>query len=179
MASAFETGGDAQWLMARYAMSTTQYYQGEIEPAASNLECAVALYDPSHHVSVAASDPRITSLSCGAWALWHLGLADQAVARSQESVRLAHELSHLPSLAHALYYASLLHQFRRAADPARDCLQQLMACSTERGFSYWEARGSVIQGWLLGEEGQAGEGIRTMLRGIEAVQATGAELAQP
>lgn len=179
MASALETGGDAQWLMARYAMGTTQYYQGEIEPAASNLECAVALYDPRQHVSVSASDPRITSLSCGAWALWHLGLADQAVARSQESVRLAQELSHLPSLAHALYYAALLHQFRRAADPARDCLQQLMACSTERGFSYWEARGSVLQGWLLGEEGQAGEGIRTMLRGIEAVQATGAELAQP
>ncbi len=88
-------------------------------------------------------------------------------------------MSHLPSLAHALYYAALLHQFRRAAGPARDCLQQLMACSTERGFSYWEARGSVLQGWLLGVEGQAGEGIRTMLRGIEAVQATGAELAQP
>jgi predicted ATPase/class 3 adenylate cyclase len=179
IASAEESGGDARWLMARYAMGTTQYYQGEIESAAANLESAVALYDPRQHVGVAASDPRITSLSCGAWALWHLGLADQALARSQESVRLAHELSHLPSLAHALYYAALLHQFRREADPARDCLQQLMACSTERGFSYWEARGSVLQGWLLGKEGQAGEGIRTMLRGIEAVQATGAELAQP
>jgi predicted ATPase len=54
-----------------------------------------------------------------------------------------------------------------------------MACSTERGFSYWEARGSVLQGWLLGEEGNAAEGIRSVLRGIEAVQATGAELAQP
>ena len=85
----------------------------------------------------------------------------------------------MPSLAHALYYAALLHQFRREAEPARDCLQQLMACSTERGFSYWEARGSVLQGWLLGEEGQPVEGIRTMLRGIEAVRATGAELAQP
>ncbi|WP_420964580.1 AAA family ATPase [Bradyrhizobium sp. B120] len=179
IASAEESGVDTQWSMARYAMGTTQYYQGEIEPAAANLEQAVALYDPRQHVSVAASDPRITSLSCGAWALWHQGLADQALMRSEESVRLAHELSHLPSLAHALYYASLLHQFRRAADRARDCLQQLMACSTERGFSYWEARGSVLQGWLLGEEGHTAEGIRTMLRGIEAVQATGAELAQP
>ena len=179
LVSAGELDGDARWLMARYAMGTTQYYQGEIESAAANLDRAVALYDPRDRVSVAASDPRITSLSCGAWALWHLGLADQALARSQESVRLAQELSHLPSLAHALYYAALLHQFRREAVAARDCLQQLMACSTERGFSYWEARGSVLQGWLLGEEGNAAEGIRTMLRGIEAVQATGAELAQP
>jgi predicted ATPase/class 3 adenylate cyclase len=179
IASAGQSRGDAPRAMAHYGLGATLYYQGELEPAVANLERAVALYDPRQRADAAASDPRVTSLSCGAWALWQLGSSDRALGRSEESVRLAVELSHLSSLAHALYYAAMLHKYRREPGPAGDCLRRLLACSTERGFSYWEARGLVLQGWLMGQEGQVGEGIRAMLRGVEAVRATGAELAQP
>lgn len=177
--SADQAGGEALSVMAHYALGTTQYYQGELEPAAQHLERTVALYDARQHLSVAASDPRITSLSCAAWSLWQLGQVDCAMERSNEAIRLAHELAHLPSLAHALYYTAFLHQFRREPGPAHEHLRQLIACSTERGFSYWEARGMVLLGWVRCQEGHADEGIATMLRGVEATQALGAELAQP
>ena len=56
-------------VMAHYALGTTLYYQGELEAAAAQLDRTVALYDVRRNLSVAATDPRITSLCCGAWVL--------------------------------------------------------------------------------------------------------------
>ncbi len=165
--------------MAHYALGTTLYYQGELEAAAAQLDRTVALYNVRQNLSVTATDPRITSLCCSAWVLWLQGHADRALARSQQAIALARELSHLPSLTHALYYTAMLHQYRREPDAAQEHLRSLMACSTERGFAYWEARGTVLQGWIHCQQGQYAKGIAMLLQGIETTQAIGAELAQP
>ena len=65
----------------------------------------------------------------GSLAPW---LSDQALQRSHQMLRLAHELSHPFSLAHALYFASLLHQHRREVQEARECADALIAPRSAR-----------------------------------------------
>ena len=57
--------------------------------------------------------------------------------------------------------------------------RQLIALSTEQGFPFWLAWGTILRGWALAEQGQGEEGIAQMRQGLAAYRATGAELARP
>ena len=50
-----------------------------------------------------------------------------------------------------------------------------IALSTEQGFAYWLALGTVQRGWALAEQGQAAEGMAQISQGIAAYRAIGAE----
>ena len=52
-----------------------------------------------------------------------------------------------------------------------------MALATEQGFPHWLALGTILQGWVLAEQGEAGTVL--MRQGMAAWRATGAELARP
>jgi predicted ATPase len=48
--------------------------------------------------------------------------------------------------------------------------------STEQGFAYWSAYGTVMRGWALAEQGEGEEGVAQMREGFSAWQATGTTL---
>jgi len=52
----------------------------------------------------------------------------------------------------------------------------VIALSTEQGFPYWLAAGTIRRGWALAEQGQVGEGISQIRQGLAALQVRGAEL---
>jgi len=119
---------------------------------------------------------------CLSWtthALWSLGYPDQALKRSQEALALAQELSHPFSLALALDYATILHQFRRERQTVQERAAAAIALCTEQGFAYYLAWGTVMQGWALAEQGQVEEGIAQMRQSLAALRTTGAELRHP
>jgi predicted ATPase len=96
------------------------------------------------------------------WALWLLGYPDQALQQSHEALALAEELSHPFSLVYALGSAALLHALRREGPLARERAEAVMTLSTEQGFPFWLAWGTMVQGWALAEQGQVDEGIAQM-----------------
>ena len=112
-------------------------------------------------------------------ALWHLGYPEQALQRSHEALTLAQELSHPYSLAFALDYTAMLHQFRREAHAARERAEAAMALCTEHGFAYYLAWAMIIRGWALTEQGQHVEGLAQMRQGLADLRATGAEIRLP
>jgi predicted ATPase len=97
-----------------------------------------------------------------AWTLWHLGYPDEALKRSHEAVALAAELSHPFSQAYALGLAAWFHVYRRDGQLARERAEAVIALSTEQGFPYWLALGTMVRGWALAEQGQMEEGIAQM-----------------
>jgi predicted ATPase len=111
--------------------------------------------------------------------LWCLGYPDQALQRSQEALTLAQELSHPYSLAFALNYAAMLHQFRREGQATQERAEAEIALSTEQGFPLYLVEGTLKRGWALAAQGQAEEGIAQMRQGLTAYQATGAGLWRP
>jgi len=55
----------------------------------------------------------------------------------------------------------------------------MIALSSEQGFAFWVAWGTILQGWALAEQGQGEEGIAQMRQGLAAWQAMEAEFARP
>ncbi len=155
---------------------------GNLTAARTNLERSIALYDPDEHRALALQyghDPGMSSLCFTAHTLWCLGYPEQAFKRSQEAVALAREVSHPYSLAYALGNAAWLRQLRREAHATQERAEAAVALSTEQGFAYWSAYGTVMQGWALTEQGQVEEGIAQMCQGLSDWQATGTELFRP
>jgi class 3 adenylate cyclase/predicted ATPase len=149
---------------------------GELAEARAHLEQGIALYDPQQHRSLAfrhGRDPGVTSRYVAALVLWQLGYPSQALQRSHEAIALARELSHAYSLVLALNMAADLHQRRGERQAAQERAEAVIALSTEHGFAQYLARGTILRGWALVEQGQGEAGIAQMRQGIAALQATG------
>jgi predicted ATPase len=169
-------------LEAHFPLGAILYCLGEFALAREHLEQSIVRYDPQQHRSharVYGADPGVFCLSWTTHALWSLGYPDQALKRSQETLALAHEWSHPFSLALALDYATILHQFRRERQTVQERAAAAIALCTEQGFAYYLAWGTVMQGWALAEQGQGEEGIAQMRQSLAALRTTGAELRHP
>jgi predicted ATPase len=169
-------------LETHYALGTTLFHFGELALAQVHLEQGIAVYDPQQHrfhTSLYGQDPRVGCLSYAALVLWYLGYSDQALERSHKALTLAHELSHPFSLAFALSYAGLLHQFRREGQQTQERAEALLVLSTEQGFPIFLGARPLLRGWALTEQRQEEEGIAQMRQGLVIWQATGAELVRP
>jgi class 3 adenylate cyclase/predicted ATPase len=164
------------------ALGATSQVLGELLPACQHLEQGITLYDPQQHrayASLYGFDPGVLGRSFATHALWLLGYADQALTRRHETLALALELSHPISLAIALDYAAMFHQFRRERHAAQERTEAAMVLCTEQGFAYYLAWAVIIQGWALAEQGQAEEGIAQIRQGLTALRATGGILRLP
>jgi predicted ATPase len=169
-------------LEAHRALAFTFFSLGEMTAARAQAEQGIALYRPhTHHTHVFTygQDPGTSCLAYAALALWYLGYPEQALQRCQEMLKLAHELLHPFSLAHALYFASLLHQHRREAPEARACAEAVIALATKHGFALYVVRGTLQRSWALTEQGQLTEGIDQMRQSLTAYRDTGSELVLP
>jgi predicted ATPase len=111
--------------------------------------------------------------------LWFQGYPDQALRRSAEAIVLARELTHPFSLALALTYAALVSQLRLEIHETRELAEEAITLCTAHGFTFCLALATVLHGWALAELNQHQVGIAQIKQGIEAWQATGAQLFRP
>jgi transcriptional regulator with AAA-type ATPase domain/predicted ATPase len=155
---------------------------GKFAPAREHLAQGITLYDPQQHRHYAVlfgMDPGVFLRSKVSHALWHLGYPDQALSMSYEALTLAQELSHPFSLAVALDYTAMLHQFRREEHAARERAEAAIALCTEHEFAYYLAWATIIRGWALTTQGQGEEGLGQMCQGLADLRTTGGEIQRP
>jgi adenylate cyclase len=158
------------------------FLQGDFTAARNHLERGIALYDRQHyqrHAMLFGVDLGVSLLAWFPHSLWHLGYSEQALQRSHVALTLAQELSHPYSLAFALDYTAMLHQFRREVFTAHARAEAAIALCTEHGFAYYLAWAMFIRGWALAELGQNVEGLAQMHQGLADLRATGAEVRLP
>jgi predicted ATPase len=166
-------------LRAHAALGEILFHVGQLVPARTHLEQGMALYNPQQHRSHAVQTPTVSCLAYAAWTLWHLGYPEQALQRCQEACALAQELSHPLSLAIALAFTGIVHQFRREARAAQEWTEAAMTLSREQGLPFWDATATIVGGWALAMQGQRAAGIAQIRQGLVAFRATGAEVQQP
>jgi class 3 adenylate cyclase/predicted ATPase len=171
-------------LGARHMMGYLLCQVGAFAPARTHLEQGIALSNPQRHTTpqTTPGGNRNDGVSCRAMvarALWVLGYPDQAVHRSQEALTMAHALAHPYSLAITLNYTAWLYQFRWEGQAVQEWAEAAMALSTEQGFVYWLASGTILHGWSLAAQGQSAEGIAQIHRGLAALGATGVKVYRP
>jgi predicted ATPase len=169
-------------LVAHRSAGTALFNLGELVAAQEHLEQCLALYDPQQHRGLAflfGQDPRVTGLAILVWTLWIRGYPDQAVAKSDEMITFAQELSHPFSLAYALTFDGVLHQFRQEKQAVQVRSDVATTLATAQGFAQWVGLATLLRGWTLTREGQIDRGIVQMHQGLAAWRATGSEVWYP
>jgi class 3 adenylate cyclase/predicted ATPase len=169
----------AMLIVAHRALGATLYHLGAVASAYTHFTQGIALYDPKQHrasVFLYGEDAGMICHIFAARALWSLGYPDQGLARSQEAVILAQHIAHPLSLDCALGEAALFHQYCREGQATQECAEATISLATEQGFPFWRARGAVLRGWALAQQGQTQEGIAQITQGLMTYRATGAEI---
>ena len=118
-----QSGDSSLLLEAHHVNWTTQYALGKWRSVCEHTDQGLFLYRPEHfsHTFVyGGHDSGVCAAAKQGISLWMLGFPDQAWTRARESITRARQLPHPPTLAHALYHASVLHYFRRDATAARE-----------------------------------------------------------
>ena len=155
---------------------------GRFASARSHLEEALTLYDPISHHSLAhrvGIDPQVTSQLLLGNVLFGLGFPDQALASNSAAVAGARRLSHLPSLALSVGFGTILLSLVGDDAALDDRVNELVAITTEQGFSLYRASGSILHGWVKVKNGDVTEGIALLRSGLTAYRATGQQAWMP
>ena len=169
-------------VVAHQAMGTMTVSLGDEALACTHLERALAFHDPQQHRALAfiyGQDPAVFCLAFTAWAQWLLGHPAQALAKNHEAVSRANELDHSFSLASVLVWAAIFHSLRRDVQATYEQAETAITLSTELGFPFRVAEGTILRGWALAILGKAEEGIAQIHQGLAMHQATGAKIARP
>src|SRR5262249_23332495 len=169
-------------LGAHWTLGGAWFCLGGFAPARAQWEQGFACYTPQQHQANTSLYGFDLGGFCLCWAphaLWHLGYPDQALAMSREAVALAQTLAHPFSLAIALNYAAMLHQFRRERSAVSERTAAAVALCAEQGFTYYLAWGTTMQGWARAAPGQDEAGMAAIRRGLAPLRATGAALRPP
>jgi predicted ATPase len=176
------TNDPAMLCAAHRALGTTLFDLGAAADALMHYTQSLALYDfQQHRVSALlyGEDTGVLCHSFAALALWCLGYPEQGLTRSHEAVTLVQQLAHPFSLAFALSFAAIVHQFRREERAVQQCADASLHLAQEQGFPLLIARGVALRGWTLAHQGPAQAGIEQIYQGLTAWRATGAEIFRP
>jgi predicted ATPase len=168
---------------AFYVAGQTMLYQADFVGARDSFVTAIAEFDVPERIKFwAAQTSHFAGLNirCNlAVALWHLGYPDQALKASQEVCQLAREIGHPFSLAYCLHHTAWLYQFCRLGDDVLTAAGEQITIATEQGFALWRATGTFFKGAGLLLQGQSGESLPFLLKGLDDFRATGAEILRP
>ena len=170
-------------LIAHDVLGDTLYWLGEFTRSLEHLERGIELYRSDEHRALAHQhagyDPGVACRSFSAYALWYLGYPDRAVRRNEEAIALARELSQPFSLILAVEFGAVVRHLRREAPLAKASAETDIALSTEQANAFFLGCGMVEQGWAIAHEGQAGEGVALIVRGMDECRSSGAVLEFP
>jgi DNA-binding SARP family transcriptional activator len=122
---------------------------------------------------------RVFARAHMSYTLWLLGFADQAIEENRRNLAIAEELSHPFSLALALAYSAIQHQYRREPEAAEELAAAAAAICHKNGFRYYLSWTPIVRGWARARKGALTEGLAEMLDGFAALKATGAMLRGP
>jgi TOMM system kinase/cyclase fusion protein len=177
------TDDDGLLLQGNMEVGWSHFFLGELQQAREHLERVLQLYDHERHSShafVYGDNPATSARSNLAQVLWLLGHVDQSLRHSEENLAILRSLiDHPYSVAFGLDLAAVVRQYRSDAPATRALVDEALVLSEAQGLAFVGAMASMLQGWVLAQEGDRNEGIARMRHGLAAQLATGAELARP
>src|SRR5437016_3251867 len=111
--------------------------------------------------------------------LWLLGYPEQALARLNEAMALAHELSLPYGLGFARAWVAWVFQFLRDVPAVYEQAEAIVTLATTQSSPLLAAMGTSFRGWALAMQGQDTEGTAQVRQGITTWRATGAVVWVP
>ena len=110
---------------------------------------------------------------------WHLGYPDGALKSAKDALSVARQVSHPFSIALALAYLAMLHQFRREPEAALEAAEEARRLCQEYRFDYYAAWSALVRAWAIAEQGRTEEGGSAYDAALKEFKKTGAGLRMP
>ena len=142
------------FLVAHRALGVVLFYLGELAPARTHLEQAIACYDRRQHRThrfLYWYDPGVACLYYVAYPLLFLGYPDQALENVHAALTLARELSHPISEISALGAGAIFHLWRRETQATLEWAQAGIDLAAGLGMPAWSGLVTVIHRGALVE----------------------------
>jgi class 3 adenylate cyclase/predicted ATPase len=122
---------------------------------------------------------RTNTLSYLAVTKWYLGYPDQAVARSEEALALAEQLSTPFTLVQTQGMHALLHHTALERAFAEQWIDKTIAGATAGGFPYWQMFGLLMKSSIMVDSGAADAGLLQFDHVFAAYRGSGARIGAP
>jgi len=169
-------------VIAHYTLGVTWFWLGALPAARQYLEADLTLYRPDQRRALVFRIGHDLGVGCRTFTaatLWLLGYPEQALARVDEALALAHELAHPFSLGWAQCWAAWISQFRQDVPAMHEHAEAVVALASEQGFPLYAAWGMSFCGWALAKQAQGEVGMAQVRQGITILRTTGAMTTIP
>lgn len=181
--TAEEEGGAVQQMVAHLNLGVTLFHLADLERSARHLNRSVELADAAGTIPQAlryGTNPAFHGRAYQSYALWSLGLPDQALNRIGEAFERARQLGDPMSLSIALNASAMVRQFRREAAEAARLAAEAMEVAGEAGLLQLVALARTLHGWGLAYQGLAPDpaAVEEVHRGVIDWVSTGTGVAQ-
>ena len=157
-------------------MAVSLIHMGKQTIARRHCQEALDLYDPDQHRPIAFRYGLEIGTAVNAycsWTLWLLGYPDQALEHGLQSLDFLERIKHPYTESRALYWNTVLHEFRREWPIVDERASSAMQSAGKHGFALVLATGQIMQGASIAATGQGKAGLQQMRDGLDAYQATG------
>ena len=156
----------------------TSFHLGQFQSSRDRLEKLAegGEYRGRYHSEVYGIDTRVLCRGYISHCDWHLGYPVRSLKIAEEGLAAARENSHPFSIALALNYLAMLHQFRREADAALRAAAEARNICAEYRFDYYGAWSGVVRAWAIAESGELDEGLAAYEAALEEFRRTNAAL---
>jgi predicted ATPase len=185
LAIAEEDNDPARLLVAHQGLSGTMWLGDFVASCehidkALSFESEIAEEEPTkdENLSIGA-DARVFVRAYGCHALWHTGEFERATEMSEEAIARARVLEEPFTLAIALDYAAMMHQFDHNNVVAQELTAEAIELCTEHRFAYYLAWARMIHGWTIIYAGDHEAGLSEVRTGLDDFEQTGAGLRLP
>jgi len=176
-----QTDNSLFFLIGHLATGVVNFYLGDFVAALQHFDESSS-YDLGNFHDESAGlgwDPGLVLACYKSLTLQLLGYAEKARQQAINAFCIATELA---SPIHSASTAGLLGRFYMyRADPDGALLQadSAIKLSSEYGFRYWLAVGTIVKGWALVRKGQTNEGGTYLQQGVGNWRSMGAERSMP
>jgi predicted ATPase len=182
MESIGETRNDvAAVLQSHLLQGFTLFFLGDVRTARFHFEQSHGLGDPARRADSALVEVHgdVARLGMLAMTLMYLGYIDLGRARMNEAVSEARSVGHADTLAFVLNWTCEAAWALRLPQEAYQSSEEILSLSSQHGFSFWLAEGSLYRGWSMAALGNAREGLAMLTNGLSMRRAAGAEISTP
>ena len=168
-----EEGGPLRRAVARRALGSTLFFLGRFADAAAAVNEGIAIDDAikavdDHRIDLLQHTERagVVCRQYSSWILWLFGFPDGALEAMEVALVLSQRLSHPFSLAYALTYAAVLHNWRGEFAIAQRRAEAAIDLASAHRLSQLLAFGTMQRGFALASLGQPTEGIAQLQTGL-------------
>lgn len=175
-------GAPTMLAQATFSVGVSLLWTGDFQKANETFLRAVEVYDPVRDAEtcrIYGSDPRVAAECYRSYALWALGLTDQAQAAIERAGRWSSALNHPFSQAWSLAFRSAYNVMVHEPERLLAEIDQHIAYCREVGHVFWLATTSASRGWALAMTGRHAEGIEALRAALAFQGSIGAGVIQP